>query len=666
MAGEDGKRVEEAVSRAREETRRQAEAQKRIREEAVEAAARLTAERNVARKEYETQQALLDAEYKQRVAKEQQLLEEARQKELEAEEARRREAEERRQQAALERQQREEEERRAAEEAVRVHLEERRRLEQEKKRFAIRIEGVVVVHRPPPGTLLPGPLNKHAVVRITTTAGSLLGGGQGTPDHTDFGSVEEAVNGAAVAVSAAVRTACDAAASAMRLQAMTGAGAMATMEQPEQDHWIAVTVARSVVAALECAETALHQFRQSTSKQQECSFQLRTEVGVLPPDHPQRPERVLAHAIALVEGGEPKRAVTEILQNCMDTENEAFYKDLSPNPSSSSSSSTITNMPATLGSALELAHFLNRMLYERPARSSDAPAWFEGAVELVRSQLRHQLVAGAPEDSLERYADVLSVALGPQNPVAVEAVTLAAANVSVAEKTRRAERERARQAEFAAKLLEEEWPDAEEIRAARIVDSDAKTPIAERVWALRNVAGTLAMGGPGERGRARQLLEQAVKVKQQFSGAPDHPGVLPELAALAEVLESSAEWSQDAAAVATLTLRVLGNIAAAYSQIGDHVSAALVMESGLRRWEEAAGERSPAVRAATRRADQLLEVLTPDQRSLLATKRGEAAAVLATLSEALTEQLGAYQDGSTRSKVQEWDERGAAMLGPLL
>jgi hypothetical protein len=33
------------------------------------------------------------------------------------------------------------------------------------------------------------------------------------------------------------------------------------------------------------------------------------------------------------------------------------------------------------------------------------------------------------------------------------------------------------------------------------------------------------MGGPGERARARQLLEQAVLLKQQFAGAPDHPGM---------------------------------------------------------------------------------------------------------------------------------------------
>lgn len=128
---------------------------------------------------------------------------------------------------------------------------------------------------------------------------------------------------------------------------------------------------------------------------------------------------------------------------------------------------------------------------------------------------------------------------------------------------------------------EEEWPDAAEIKAARRAEQDAKTPVPERCWALRNVAGwqgghaallvcrvfysaflcwtpsgrgihhlgkqcdsalsfqahtchaiiplpimtgTLSMGGAGERARARQLLEQAVLLKQQFAGAADHPG----------------------------------------------------------------------------------------------------------------------------------------------
>lgn len=658
LAGEDALRVEEAAARAREEARRQAEVQRRMREEAEEAAARLAIEREAKRKEYEATQAILDSEYKARVEKEQQLLEEARQRQREEEEARRRAAEEQKRQKEEERRRREEEERKAREEAARLKAEERKRLEKEKQRFAIRLEGSVAVERPPRGTLLPGPLEKEAIVRVSLTAGSLLGG-QGVPVEADFGSLEDASIAAPLVVGQSVRGASDGAASALRLQAMTGSGPMSVMEQPEQYHWMAMATARSAVAGLRCAEISLARFQDVPATRQQEGFQVRTEVGVLPAGHPQSIEAVMGQAIALIEAGEGDKAVSEVLQNLMEIENEAFYKELGALPKS------LHSAPRTLGSALELAHFLNRMLYDRPARSSDAPAWFEGAAALVREQLA-VLVKAAPADSLETYAAILGVALGEENPIASEAAALAAANLSAAEKARRSERERARQAELAAKLLEEEWPDAEEIRAARFAENESRTPIAERVWALRNVAGTLAMGGPGERARARQLLEQAVQLKQQFAGAPDHPAVLPELIALAEVLERDSDWSEDAAGVAALMLRVLSNIAGAYSQIGDNPSAAVLMESGLRRWEEAAGVRSPAVRAATRRADQLLEALTSEQRSQVAAKRGEASAIILKAAEGLTEQLGAYQESSSRSKAQEWDELGAAMLGPLL
>ena len=43
------------------------------------------------------------------------------------------------------------------------------------------------------------------------------------------------------------------------------------------------------------------------------------------------------------------------------------------------------------------------------------------------------------------------------------------------------------QAELAAALLEEEWPDQKEAAAARAAAREAATPVPERVWALRNV-----------------------------------------------------------------------------------------------------------------------------------------------------------------------------------
>ena len=74
------------------------------------------------------------------------------------------------------------------------------------------------------------------------------------------------------------------------------------------------------------------------------------------------------------------------------------------------------------------------------------------------------------------------------------------------------------------RLLEEEWPDEAEITAARIKEREAAVPVPERVWSLRNVAGTLGLGGPAERRRARHFLEQAVRLKEAWLENSEHPG----------------------------------------------------------------------------------------------------------------------------------------------
>jgi hypothetical protein len=43
-------------------------------------------------------------------------------------------------------------------------------------------------------------------------------------------------------------------------------------------------------------------------------------------------------------------------------------------------------------------------------------------------------------------------------------------------------------------FADEEWPDAAETKAARVAEREAKTPVPERCWALRNVAGGLVVG----------------------------------------------------------------------------------------------------------------------------------------------------------------------------
>ena len=208
-------------------------------------------------------------------------------------------------------------------------------------------------------------------------------------------------------------------------------------------------------------------------------------------------------------------------------------------------------------------------------------------------------------------------------------------------------------------------------QAARLAEREAKTPIPERVWALRNVAQTLALSSdPGERGRARRLLEQAVLLKQGWAGAPDHPAALPELLALLGVLEGGGRaWAADAAGVGALLLRALGGVVGAYADAGDALSAAVLAEAALRRCEEALGPRHPGVTAATRRADALLGRCDPGQRALAVAYRPRSGAVVEAVAQALTEELGAYQAGGgasrSASKAGQWDEQGVGMLGPL-
>ena len=331
----------------------------------------------------------------------------------------------------------------------------------------------------------------------------------------------------------------------------------------------------------------------------------------------------------------------------------------------------LARAPHFLGRTRALAHFLDRALHDRPAEAADAPAWFEAASALVRAQLAERTV-GAPPDSLRAPAAVLAAALavlGAAHLVACEAAALAEANTSPAERAQRAEPERARQAALAAALLAQEWPDEAHKKAARAADRDAKTPVPERCWALRNVAGALAMGGPGERTRARELLEQAVLLKQRFAGAPDHPGVLPELVALYGVLAAEPEWAADAGGVARLALRALAGVADAYAAAGDAAAAATLLEAALRRYEEAAGVGSKAVQRATREADALLAALPPEGREAVAAARrgGGGDALPDRVAAALTEELGAHQaGGGARSRVQEWDQRGAELIGELL
>jgi hypothetical protein len=68
-------------------------------------------------------------------------------------------------------------------------------------------------------------------------------------------------------------------------------------------------------------------------------------------------------------------------------------------------------------------------------------------------------------------------------------------------------------------------PDRAEQAAIKLREIQDSVPIPERVWALRNVGSTSAMGGPEGRSRARKLLDQAIALKLELVGGIKHPGV---------------------------------------------------------------------------------------------------------------------------------------------
>lgn len=64
---------------------------------------------------------------------------------------------------------------------------------------------------------------------------------------------------------------------------------------------------------------------------------------------------------------------------------------------------------------------------------------------------------------------------------------------------------------------------------------------------------------------------------------PPPPGVLPELAALLDLLQGTPEWGGDALGVAALIMAVLRRVADSYAAAGDPASATVVLESALRK-----------------------------------------------------------------------------------
>lgn len=70
--------------------------------------------------------------------------------------------------------------------------------------------------------------------------------------------------------------------------------------------------------------------------------------------------------------------------------------------------------------------------------------------------------------------------------------------------------------------------------------------------------------------------------------------------------------------------------------------------------------RHPSVKATMRAADAALDTLSAEQRAVVAEARPQAEATVNRVVAGLTDELGAYQQGSPISKVERWASEGAA------
>lgn len=652
-ASTDAKRVQQATVSAREELRRQQEQQRKYQEEAARESERLRAERDAARRQYDSRQAALDAELGERVAREQALIEVQRAAARTEEERLRRVRDEEEARVEAERRRQEEAERLQREVSVQRRLEEQQALERQKRRFALRVEGSVLVSRPPKGTLLDGPLAKEATLQFAIDAGTLLGGRAGTA-VSRFGSSADADEALPALVAGQCHAATEAYESSARLQAMTGEGPLSAMAEAELRHWMALSTCRSSIRATSAALAGLQAF-QRCSRGVPQLFEERTEYGVLPRDSEQSSTTRFSRVAGHLEEGRLEDAAA-VLLDMMEDEDQAFYAGLAPLPAG------LDGSPQVLGGALLLGFFMS-WAEQAGEASEERPGWLGAALSLAE-QLLQKSVAGAARDTLQLPVLLLIESLGPGHPLLPPLASISEANMSSARRREREDRERMHQAELAAQMLEEERPDVAQTRAERLAEMETKTPVPERVWALRNVAGTLAMGGLGERSRARQLLEQAVQLKQRFSGSLEHPSVLPELVALHGVLRLDSQWAPDAAAVAGKIIDALSTIALAYQSSGDVLSAAVLLEAAVAGYGQSAGLRKQVVTSAVRRADDLTTVLAPAQRATLVERRHNANQVLERVLSALTDELGAYQATAT-SRAEQWDRMGVQIIGPL-
>jgi len=200
--------------------------------------------------------------------------------------------------------------------------------------------------------------------------------------------------------------------------------------------------------------------------------------------------------------------------------------------------------PALAAAPLTLAHWLARVMDERPGKEVAASPWFEASVALARAVLKGD-ADKAEEGALVPVSDCVARVLGDSHPISREVERLARERMGAEERRRREAQRAADEERRVQRMLDEEWPEYSERARMRVEAAEEATPLPEKAWALRNVA--LACG---DEERARDMLRMAVGYMERHVQGDSHPALLLDLLHLAEFCEARAgrspDWAEEA------------------------------------------------------------------------------------------------------------------------
>lgn len=147
-------------------------------------------------------------------------------------------------------------------------------------------------------------------------------------------------------------------------------------------------------------------------------------------------------------------------------------------------------------------------------------------------------------------------------------------------------------------------------------EREESTPVREQVWALRNVARTLALGSrPSEMAlnQSVDLMKKALRLQQKFLGSPNHPGMLGPLKDYASILDridkevSVFIWEQ--------IIGILIEVSDRYRGQGDLFSAAVCAEVGLLQGEKTLDERHASMKKLVKNSESFFEALNDPEKT---------------------------------------------------